>query len=91
LIKEGVQGLTEGYIVLHRLPMFKKKIAYGKKHFPWSLNKKKYLYSNGQCPQAEFLHDKSFLSLELCQFDLTKRDVDLIINSFEKVWLKLKI
>ena len=71
MIKEGVQGLTEGYIVLHRLPMFKKKIAYGKNIFLGHLIKK-YLYSNGQCPQAEFLHDKSFLSLELCQFDLTK-------------------
>lgn len=91
LIKEGVQGLTEGYIVLHRLPMFRKKIAYGNKHFPWSINKKKYLYKDGLCPVAESLHDKSFLSLELCQFELSEKEVDLIVKAFKKVWLKLKI
>ncbi len=91
LIQEGVQGLTEGYIVLHRLPMFKKKIAYGKKHFPWSINKKKYFYNNGICPVAEKLNDKTFLSLELCQFDISSKEVDLIIKAFQKVWSKLKI
>ena len=91
LIAEGIQALTEGYIVLHRLPMFKKKIAYGKKHFPWSLNKKKYSYKDGICPEAEYLHDKSFLSLELCQFELSDKDIDLIIKAFKKVWLNLNI
>ena len=91
LIKEGVQGLTEGYIVLHRLPMFRRKIAYGKKHFPWSINKKKYIYKDGQCPVAEYLHDRSFLSLELCQFSLSDTDINLIIKAFQKVWQKLKI
>ena len=91
LIKEGMQGLTEGYALLHRLPMFQKQIAYGTKNFPWSLNKKKYSYKNGICPIAENLHDKNFLSLELCQFELSKRDVRLIIKTFVKIWKKLKI
>ncbi len=91
LIREGVQGLTEGYIVLHRLPMFRRKIAYGNNHFPWSISKKKYIYKDGQCPVAEYLHDKSFLSLELCQFSLSKTDINLIIKAFQKVWQKLNI
>ncbi len=91
LIREGVQGLTEGYIVLHRLPMFRRKIAYGNNHFPWSISKKKYIYKDGQCPVAEHLHDKSFLSLELCQFSLSKTDINLIIKAFQKVWQKLNI
>ena len=91
LIREGVQGLTEGYIVLYRLPMFRRKIAYGNNHFPWSISKKKYIYKDGQCPVAEHLHDKSFLSLELCQFSLSKTDINLIIKAFQKVWQKLNI
>ena len=37
----GVPGLIEGYVNIHTLPMFKKKIAYGTKNFPWILNQKK--------------------------------------------------
>ncbi len=91
LIAEGIQGISEGYTVLYRLPMFKRKIAYGNKHFPWSLNKRKYSYKDGTCPEAEYLHDKSFLSLELCQFELSNKDIDLIIKAFKKVWSKLNI
>ena len=34
---EGVQGL-DGYINVHRFPMFQKKISYGKNDFPGILN-----------------------------------------------------
>ena len=33
---EGLQGLMNGYINIHMLPMYQKKIAYGSKGFPWT-------------------------------------------------------
>jgi hypothetical protein len=44
LKKSGVPGLAEGYVNIHKLPMYKKKIAYGINNFPWKsvFNKKIY-------------------------------------------------
>jgi aminoglycoside 3-N-acetyltransferase len=39
LKKLGVPGLIEGYVNIHQLPTYKKKIANGTRHFPWKLNK----------------------------------------------------
>ena len=77
------------YINLHTLPLYQKKIGYGKKGFPWSINKKKYIYNKGICPVAEELNDKYFLGIEMCKFNFNKRDIDLIIAAFKKVWKNL--
>ncbi len=88
---EGVQGLYEGYANVHRLPMYQKKIAYGNKGFPWSNFNKKISYKKGICPISEYLHDKSFISMEICLFDLSKNDIEMIGKAFRKVWKCLKI
>ena len=41
--------------------------------------------------QAEELHKKSFIGIEVCLYRLNIKDIDLIIKSFQKVWKKLKI
>lgn len=90
LKKEGVQGLIGGYANIHNLPIFKYKIAYGTKGFPWSLNskkfEKKYKYN---CKVAEGMHKKSFMGIEVCLFNLGKNDIDLIVKAFLKVWKKI--
>ncbi len=86
LIGEGLQGLTEGYANLHLLPLFQKKIAYGKKGFPWKFFKNKTNYKKNICPVAENLHDKELICFELCLFELSIKDLDLICNAFKKVW-----
>ena len=93
LQSKGVPGLSAGYACLHLLPMFKKKIAYGNKGFPWNSNfyKGKVSYSRGTCPNAEYLHEKSFIKFEICLYDLSIADVNFIISSFKKVWKELKI
>lgn len=88
---EGVQGLNEGYANIHLLPMYQKKIAYGQNGFPWSTYNKKIDYKKGICPIAEELHDKSFLGLEVCLFQLSKSDILNIASAFKKVWRVLKI
>ena len=90
---EGVQGLISEYQNIHLLPIFQNKIAYGKKHFPWKLVSKnrKINYKKGICPNAEYLNDKSFIAILLCLYDLDKKDVNLIIKAFNKVWLNLNL
>ena len=89
LIKEGIQGLNNSYPIIYELPMYKNKIAYGKKSFPWSLSKKKINYNKGLCPIAEYLNEHKIITLEVCLFNLNKKDINLICESFEKVWKNL--
>lgn len=89
---EGVPGLLEGYQNLHRLPLFRNRIAYGRRGFPWTseLCKRDIFYQYGDCPVAENLHDRSFIGLNLCAHDYDEEQVQLIINAFEKVWMNIE-
>ena len=91
LSREGIQGLNEGYINIHNLPMFKNKIAYGKNGFPWSEYNKDIDYGKNLCPVAENLHKKTFIGFEVCLFKLSTKDVLNISKAFIKVWKCLKI
>ena len=85
---EGIHGLAEGYVNVHRLPMYQKKIAYGSGGFPWSseICKRDVSYAKGICPVAEKLHDKTFLSFPLCLFELSNDQIDMVAKAFYKVW-----
>ena len=92
LAAEGVSGLASGYVNVHMLPMYQKKIAYGSTGFPWSSDicKRDVNYAKGICPVAEELHDTSFLGFAMCLHDLSEADVDLIVAAFRKVWANLE-
>lgn len=92
LTAEGVQGLAEGYVTLHLLPMYQKKIAYGSKGFPWTSDvcRRDVDYRRGICPVAENLQDHSYLGYQMCLNDLSNTDVDLIVSAFKKVWSNLE-
>ena len=83
---QGLQGFVEGYTNIHLLPMYKKKITFGNYGFPWKNFKSKIRYYKGLCPIAAELHDKSFLNFEICKFDLSKKDLNIISSRFIKVW-----
>jgi perosamine synthetase len=89
---EGVTGLSNGYQNIHLLPIFQKKIAYGSNGFPWSseICRREVNYSPGICPVAEEMHKKTYLGFAMCLNELNDGDVNLIANSFEKVWGQLK-
>ena len=91
LLAEGVQGLSEGYVALHLLPMYQKKIAYGSKGFPWTseICHRDVEYHRGICPIAEDLQANSYLGYKMCLNDLNDDDVDLIVMAFRKVWSNL--
>jgi len=92
LTAEGVPGLTNGYANIHMLPMYQKKIAYGKKGFPWTSDicKREVSYEKGICPIAEELHDATYMSFLICLLDLDDEDINNIANAFKKVWNNLE-
>lgn len=90
---EGVPGIVNGYQNLHLLPMFKHKIAYGSKGFPWTSPycSRDIQYGPGTCPVAEELHARTFLGLNLCMCEYKPQDVELLIGAFRKVWANLDV
>ena len=63
LLSEGVP--VNNKIPCHMLPMFQKKIAFGKTNFPWNKSKiHKNLYKKGTLPVAEKLseYDNGFFA-----------------------------
>jgi dTDP-4-amino-4,6-dideoxygalactose transaminase len=88
LESEGVTGLASGYVNVHLLPMYQKKIAYGSNGFPWTseICKRDVSYAKGICPIAEELHDKTFLGFAMCLHEMEAEDVDLIVEAFRKVF-----
>lgn len=91
LKKEGIPSLGNGYNNLYKQPLYQRKIAFGSKNFPWSLNKRKISYKKGICPKSEDLEEKMIIDFKLCLFDLTPRDIDKIAAAFERVWKKTVI
>jgi perosamine synthetase len=81
-----IPGFSGGYQNLHLMPMFQKKIAYGKNGFPWlkSLNSRNISYKKGICPIAELMHDKLFIGFSISQFTLSFREIDIIVEFFRK-------
>ena len=88
LTKAGVPNISTKYGNIHLLPIFQKKIAFGKSGFPWTYtdNGKNINYEKGICPVAENLIDNSFLHFYINDFDLTPGDIDAIASKFEEVW-----
>lgn len=85
---EGVPGLLAGYQNLHLLPLFRHRIAYGSKGFPWTSTycSRDIQYGPGLCPVAESLHAERFLGLNLCMFQFPSADVERVCAAFHKVW-----
>jgi dTDP-4-amino-4,6-dideoxygalactose transaminase len=88
---EGVPSLMAGYQNLHLLPMFRNKIAYGTKGFPWTSAycTSDVQYGPGLCPTAEKLHNETFLGINICMNELPPADVALVVAAFHKVWAQL--
>ena len=89
---EGVP-VSNGYPSIHLLPLFKKKIAFGKSHFPWSHSKKhkKISYKKGICPNAEYLNDYSYIGINMWKYNYSNKNILEIVKAFHKTWNKLKI
>lgn len=90
LAAEGVI-VSSSYQNIHLIPMYQQKIAFGSKGFPWSSEfcKREISYEKGICPNAEYLNDNSYIGFGMCVFDISLKDVELIVSAFHKVWNNL--
>ena len=91
LRKHNFDFIENGYILVHTLPMYEKKIAYGKKGFPWNLNKRKINYKKNICKNANYLQKNSIILIQMTKYDFSRADVNYICGVFLKIWKKLKI
>ena len=91
LVAEGAP-IADRYVNIHLLPIYQKKIAYGKTGFPWSADfyRGQVSYEKGICPVAETLQDKRFLAIRMI-YAYTDEDLDLITEAFHKVWDNLSL
>ena len=81
LKKAGLTFVEAGYVMVNRLPVFQKKIAYGKGGFPWTLNDNNDLgYSLGDCPIGDYLQDSSFLELNICMYEFHDHEIEHLIQ-----------
>lgn len=88
---EGIPWVYGGYQLLHLLPTYQQKIAYGSHGFPWTggLYHGQVDYSRGICPVAEKLNDEEVICLQMGQHYYTKSETDLVISAFKKVWANI--
>jgi len=84
-------SLFAGYQNLHLLPLFRNRIAYGSKGFPWTSPycSRDVQYGRGTCPVAEDLHSRRFIGVNVCMHELRPADVELVVRAFRKVWSHL--
>ncbi|MBN1872266.1 MAG: DegT/DnrJ/EryC1/StrS family aminotransferase [Candidatus Omnitrophica bacterium] len=73
---------------LYTQPVYQKKIAYGKKGFPFmgAHYKGKVSYSQGICPNVERIQKDELFLNDLMHTSFTKKDLNDVIAAFEKVW-----
>ena len=76
---------SEAYLSpLYNLPVFKNKIAFGRKGYPFNLSKKK-LYKD-RCDVAEDLHKEKFICFEPCAYEINEKKCKLLVEAFKKVY-----
>ena len=90
---EGLKGISLKFANVHLLPIFQKKQAYGSNGFPWntSFTRENISYKKGICPVAESLHDKNYLGFQMCMYEMSNDEIELMILSFKKVWKNLNL
>ena len=87
---EGLSNIGVGYRLIHTLPIFRQKKAYGNEGFPFTQRQTDIKYELGQFPVAERLHNETFFCIGITGLDLSNRDVRRIGQAFRKVWMGLK-
>ena len=90
LLKQKIP-IRDKYLNLLELPLVEKKVYLDLPQYK-SLNKtKKNMYRKDQCPVVLEMNESKYMSINLCVFDYTIKDMDRIYKRFEKVWKKLNL
>jgi len=88
LIEMGIPGLMAGYVNVHRLPMYEKKVAFGRS-YPWSMAHREIEYGGGLCPVAEKLKDENFVGLLISMYELSDQQCEFIAHNMVNTWNEL--
>lgn len=90
---EGIPGITEGYLNIHTYPIYQNKIAYGHSGYPWKAGNMESTvsYEKGEFSVAEKFHNQTMLNIPMTLFQYCEKDIELIVQSFHKVWNNLDI
>jgi dTDP-4-amino-4,6-dideoxygalactose transaminase len=72
---------------LYLQPVYQKRIAYGKRGFPFSYEGYKGVvsYSPGICPVTERMYYSELMYTDICHAGITRRDLDDFIEGCQKV------
>lgn len=83
------QQIGVGYMKpLYLLPLFQKRIAFGKSGYPFTLIQKSSFvsYKKGICPVVERLFEKELFTHEFMRPPATQADLDDVVKAFVKVY-----
>lgn len=85
---EGME-ISEGYVEpLYMQPIYQKRTAYGREHFPFSLAPH-VSYRKGLCPISERMHFSEVLYTPLIHGGMSEDDLDDVVRAFHKVFAQL--
>lgn len=75
----------QGYVrPLYKLPLFQKRIAFGRNGYPFTLTKRSY--QDVHCPISSSLQEKTLLGFEPCRWEILENDYELLEKAFMKVY-----
>ncbi len=80
--------MREGYIKpLYLEPIFKKKIVFGKKGFPFTsnINNKNLKYKKGDCPNCEYLNSQRVILTNLIYPPITTKQIDKFTDTIKNI------
>lgn len=75
-----------GYVEpLYLLPLFQKRQAFNKTHFPFDYRGMKQDYSKGSCPVTERMHHRELIGTDVCQHPYTAAHVDAFAQALREI------
>lgn len=83
------QQIGVGYTKpLYLLPLFQKRIAFGREGYPFTMatGERSVSYEKGICPVAERLYEHELFAHEFMRPPATREDLDDVVRAFEKVY-----
>jgi perosamine synthetase len=87
-IKAEGAPFSEGYVEpIYLEPLYQQRVLYGTKGCPFTCqhNESDVSYERGICPVTERMHYKEMLLANVCYAGITRRDLDDVIDAFNKV------
>jgi dTDP-4-amino-4,6-dideoxygalactose transaminase len=84
LAAEGFPNFT-GYVrPLYLLPVFQRRIAFGRQGYPF--NHSDVVCYKGMCPVTERMWEKELMGFENCMYELDEEKLELLIEAWHKVY-----